>query len=792
MVSQWRQLKDKLSSTRVETQKWVDMQEKLNRFIAAFLKEISKRHKQLIDQFDAQATTPTQPSDDPATNTSNLDASVLNEDDMEGEILRGIGLIKKQLKQKLLENVNSKSSNKLGVMEMNTIGNDLTDHLNGFVAAMSQTDGEITSADVASDAILNLEARRDLSSKVESCINALNEIFSVASSASPEKALANPSPTKEKTVMSEEKLQANHYKINPFLGAISVVDTKAVKHANGDFMRAITPGSDYCWVAGTKEQRSEIRRKSVEPKSGSGNGEDESCLEFILRDARAVSGLTLRGGSIHITTHELAAGESNQHEDADNNTCADTADISTSTYQSAVTLPSGVTLETCDGETDTTAKAIGDVIQWSALIKKNSPEKFLKRPPVRFLFDLFKFIATSHPNIMPASIGSADWDTVGASKQAKLDFMNEIITFVSSKLSIPEVTSGNSIITGSDAELTNKLLQQLALVVYAAGNPSPSNPSKMPRQPSKALKHSLSAGGIVKTETIGAWPSHVRIALSRDGEDWSAYEDCDVDLADSQSEAFIKWSSSVISDARYVRVTPLAFRHSYIGSDDNIISKLSCALQVSIHSYMSAEATGDTSAAVASESAANQSSSILNVIDALIQGAANIIAMIEYFVHLEEFKKVKKQEETKRQMEGLANEKMALEQMLAKEKQVMSNEKQDLSDQLRTCMSQLQETQGLLAKEQALKKSIESDYESVVSERNELQNGYTERIDEISKLKNELLKMQAHFEKDRLQIEKLQAQVSEQDTQICTLQGSLDEEAMRKTSLEAEKDDLAQ
>jgi hypothetical protein len=91
-----------------------------------------------------------------------------------------------------------------------------------------------------------------------------------------------------------------------------------------------------------------------------------------------------------------------------------------------ITLPCGITLSTCDGEPESTAKAMSDVIDWTILLKKNSPEKFLKRPPVRFLFDLFKFVVETIPGSLPDSIRSADWDTVASSKQGKLDFMNEV------------------------------------------------------------------------------------------------------------------------------------------------------------------------------------------------------------------------------------------------------------------------------------------------------------------------------------------------------------------------------
>ena len=92
---------------------------------------------------------------------------------------------------------------------------------------------------------------------------------------------------------------------------------------------------------------------------------------------------------------------------------------------SSIHLPCGLTLAECRGDAELTRDALADVIDWVALLKKNPPEKFLKRPPVRFLFDLLKFVHESC-GLFPDSIGKCNWDDIGNSKQGKLDFMNEV------------------------------------------------------------------------------------------------------------------------------------------------------------------------------------------------------------------------------------------------------------------------------------------------------------------------------------------------------------------------------
>ena len=72
-----------------------------------------------------------------------------------------------------------------------------------------------------------------------------------------------------------------------------------------------------------------------------------------------------------------------------------------------------------------TKDALGDVIDWVELLKKNPPEKFLKRPPVRFLFDLFKFIG-SKTGLFPAPIMQISWESIGDSKDGKIEFMEKV------------------------------------------------------------------------------------------------------------------------------------------------------------------------------------------------------------------------------------------------------------------------------------------------------------------------------------------------------------------------------
>ena len=80
-----------------------------------------------------------------------------------------------------------------------------------------------------------------------------------------------------------------------------------------------------------------------------------------------------------------------------------------------------------------TGQALGDVIDWPVIIKKNPPDKFLKRPPVRFLYDLFKFIhetltkCNKPEKVFLSDVVTNDWDSVvGVDKHSKVNYMNEV------------------------------------------------------------------------------------------------------------------------------------------------------------------------------------------------------------------------------------------------------------------------------------------------------------------------------------------------------------------------------
>jgi len=229
-----------------------------------------------------------------------------------------------------------------------------------------------------------------------------------------------------------------------------------------------------------------------------------------------------------------------------------------------VTLPCGVKLESCNGEPRQTALALGDVLSWAILLKKQDPGKFLQRPPVRFLFDLYSLLGTvarrdTDVSLFPETIAKADWHVTSESKGSKLDYMQHIVAFIATCIGKPHhpVTTAVNIVTGAEPDLTNILLQQTAVCVYAflqqAAHQLEHIKSALHVQSSAsaAIATADGANGAValmsQSSPLGAaaaaaaargqsprlgtsdlhayakvpiWPTKVKISVSKNGQDW--------------------------------------------------------------------------------------------------------------------------------------------------------------------------------------------------------------------------------------------------------------------------------
>ena len=173
---------------------------------------------------------------------------------------------------------------------------------------------------------------------------------------------------------------------------------------------------------GSKSENSDVRINSLYGWTRTSSDGDGASLTLCLPIVRDVSAVQIQSGVFRALQSTVVAAQL----PASSAPPAGTSIV-------PVPLPCGLTMASCSGSTEQTALALADVLDWSTLLKKNPPEKFLKRPPVRFLFDLVKYVGeimmtqtAGKSKFLPESLVQADWEAVSATKQSKIDFMQEV------------------------------------------------------------------------------------------------------------------------------------------------------------------------------------------------------------------------------------------------------------------------------------------------------------------------------------------------------------------------------
>jgi hypothetical protein len=211
----------------------------------------------------------------------------------------------------------------------------------------------------------------------------------------------------------------------------------------------------------------------------------------------------------------------------------------------------GVTVANANGDVEHTVAALGSVISWTELLKNTAPEKLLRRPPVRFVFDVFQAVHRASGILsLNASVAAMSWDQVGERKQTKITFMDACVGLISRYLGTIAVAKGANIVTGTEAQETNRLLQHLALAgqLYM-----------LHTAPRSDTSYTIS-----RTEANG-WVTEALVALSADGSDWRAKDvyalTIRTGLRDVKQTVNLALDAAVggACSARFVRIYPLSF-----------------------------------------------------------------------------------------------------------------------------------------------------------------------------------------------------------------------------------------
>lgn len=806
-LSLWRQLKDKFSNTRTEVTKWIKLQDDTQSALSTFLQSIGTAIQTFKE--NNTASYPDSNNESSSVTTDNIgpgtgglshsrsqsqgnDDSSLKFEEI-SDIKRGMQLILDLLKIKDQACQSAVKETRSKIIDFNKLNNDFSGSVSAYLAASQELWALLKDDrlgiinDPSKDNLINTlnERQTKLAREATRCIEKLTAAFnssgkptSSSSQHKHQKAASIPVvPKKEDEIVRQRKVE--HCSNSSCSGSGNDVSVDSQFHwscpnaafASSSFLELILPErrlvKEVCLQGG-------MVLSYFDPDSKS-ESKDNS------RDAKEYDSKQSKDSKSSSTQNIPTA------EDKQGSSIPPRLDILAST----IALPCGLTMNTCSQDIEMSCRAVSCIIDWQDIIKKSAPEKFLKRPPIRFLFDLFKHIAQISGGLFPANITDSTWEIVGESKQAKLDFMNNIIKFVSEFLKIPPVTTGTNIISGAEPELSNTFIQQMTVLVYAklntvtggaamlASGSKDSIGGSSSKQISIDVTKSMSKALPLPKETAClSWPTSVRVMLSTDGRAWTSEEVLNTSLKNESQSQWFKLSKGPCN-AKFIKFVPLKWAHSRDPGDVGT-SSVGPALRVLIKAEKQEDETQSLHPASSSSTSAGAGGSsngydrsqseesgetVMDALRAMQDVTAFMVSSIEYIDKLDEAYQESKQEQLRKQFEGLANE------------------NQD-------AMLQLSEVQRLYESENAQKCQLEKAILSANEENQTLQRLLQEKIDEGALVNAQLLKFQASGERDRILIDNLNNKIGTQEVSINELVCVSEEYSQRKVVWENDKDDL--
>lgn len=375
LLNMLRQLKDKFSATNTEVSKWTSIQDDLLRKLRNFINGmfVNESLQNLVKMSEQLSET--------------------------SEITRGFAMLSRQAVQRLTKDRESIDRTRYQLIDFQIMSADLGKLLSLYEAALGSTptpegdDADTLAKKIAGTKATMTRSKQGLSNLTEDLMHSLKSTgppSPTTSSTPPLFAPTSPNKPKQQDEEAVEGFTAEGY-------------VPPTAKSSGRDVADVRLNSRYGWT------------------SSSSDDTDSQALTLQLSFARDVSSIGIQSGIFR----QIVISNPNTSK-------ASSVPVVTSPL-AALPLPCGLTISTCNGAIEQTALALADVLDWSALLKKNPPEKFLKRPPVRFLFDLVKYIGevvlmqtTAQAKFLPDKLIQADWDAVSASKQSKIDFMQEV------------------------------------------------------------------------------------------------------------------------------------------------------------------------------------------------------------------------------------------------------------------------------------------------------------------------------------------------------------------------------
>ncbi|CAM9251616.1 unnamed protein product [Scytosiphon promiscuus] len=201
----------------------------------------------------------------------------------------------------------------------------------------------------------------------------------------------------------------------------------------------------------------------------------------------------------------------------------------------------GYGIDDADGSIGRTEAMVGEVMGgWGGILKSTPPAKLLSRPPVRFLYDLFRAVAKA-TGFGEDEACRSKWEDLSGKKD-KIRLMDGMIKKVVDSLALEaRPAKGSDIVMGQECAATNTFLQLLALAARADRDSREThNQEEEEEEQQQQDSHRLRSAGedgprpLLGKQAAGA-RAVVAVATSADGVGWSE-ADFDVRVAGEVSD----------------------------------------------------------------------------------------------------------------------------------------------------------------------------------------------------------------------------------------------------------------
>mmetsp|Transcript_6634 Transcript_6634/g.10871 ORF Transcript_6634/g.10871 Transcript_6634/m.10871 type:complete len:839 (+) Transcript_6634:1849-4365(+) len=442
-------------------------------------------------------------------------------------------------------------------------------------------------------------------------------------------------------------------------------------------------------------------------------------------------------------------------------------------------LPCGLGIQDCDGTIEKTVTALSDVLSWKTITKSNSPETFLVRPPVRFLFDVIKAVDTITGTHLISGVDDevdsreaacGDWSVVGVNKETKLAFMEKVLMGVSAKILLPPPTTANSIVTGSNANLTNIFLQHLSIVAFAGCK-------GLKIVKTSPMPSSIPEGGCESQHfnegNVASWVDEFKLSWSYNGSSYSNLtEAISTNLKDAMSTKIISLHPLKIGGViKSLRIYPCKW--------ENVQS----CLRFSLHSFVPKSSTVNEADFKVSE----------NCIKGLklLRDASDVLGVSsDYIVKIDELASTRRQEEAMKKMESIVGEKIAKEQALLDEKLALNTEKCSLEEKLKATLSQLHDMEKTVVKEKSHRLQLDELRNALEDDKKALQLSVHEHVEAMADLQTQLFKVQAISERDNRLLDTLRKRSESDQSLLLSLREELSKAKEENNTLSKDYDDL--